>query len=725
MPSRPFSVPWLVVLLACLAAACGGRSEAHPPVRIADLLESPPAATVTVATDLAVGPSPRVLEVDLAAEQVSRLRVRARGDAELVKLVWRLGGERRFTRYRALTFPVIPDGEEHVYDVDLRREPYWTGRIAALQWSTRGGDLEVAEVTGRGTGSAQRVTSLKGLTVPSLPGAARLEAPLPPDLPARAHLAAWVGLLPRFDRGGTTARFRAWVETDDGERREWLDHPLAGDDRPGWVRVRVPVEVPAGGRLVLEARAERGGQPLPEGSAVWGSPMLVPESAGRGSGPNLVVVVVDTLRADVLGAYGDGGGLTPHLDELAAEAVRFDDLSAPAPWTLPSITTLLTGYPPQVHGAGRRIGDFAPTALGDGPETLAEELAARGLYTAAVYNNIYLNPSFGLEQGFDEFAWLERDDDVLVDRALERLAELADRRFFLFLHLFGPHHPYAPPEPWCRRVAGAFAPDYDGALGCRAERRDVPTLGGEPPPPEDRRWVEGLYRAEVAFTDEQLGRLRAGLERLGLADDTVLLVVSDHGEAFWDRLETIDELGYVQADHGHAHYRELVRVPGLLRAPGLEPGVVARPVELADFFPTLFGLLGFEPPPTSGHDLVPLLAGGPPVARRTLVSDFLLYGPARWAARRGPWKLVMPEEGPAGGSLPRELYDLAADPAERRNLIAERSDVAAALARFAESERAEREALRRRFLAGEQDVLNSAYLEWNHITKLRSLGYLK
>ncbi len=740
------------VLLAGLAgAACSpppwsARSEPRPPLRIASLLAPPPVEPVALAAGFEVGAAPVSVPVEVAASRVSRLRLRARGDAPLVRLSWRLAGERRVAPYRALSFPMLTGGEERVYEIDLRREPYWTGRIAELRFDSAEGTAEIASIEGLGGAAAHRLTSLKGLTVPSLPGG-RVEVELPAELPERARFETWAGLLPRFDRPRVEARFRAWVEpAGGGEPVVWLDERIAGGAHgaaQGWQRLSQDVEVPAaGGRLVLEATAVHGTLRLPGGSAVWGAPNLVPP--GRVAGMNLLLVVVDTLRADVVGAYGGDGGLTPSLDELAKRAARFEEMLAPSPWTLPSVATLLTGQPPQVHGAGRRIGEFAPTALGEALPTLAGELARRGYHTAAVYNNIYLNPSFGLERGFDEYAWVEDDDEVIVDRALARLEEIQDRRHFLFVHLFGPHHPYAPPEEACHVHAERFAPDYEGDLGCVSERRDVPTLDGVVPPQEDWRWIEGLYRAEVAHTDRQLGRLLTALEQMGLASDTVVAVVSDHGEAFFDRLAQLDEQGYVQADHGHTFFSELLRVPAFLAVPDRPATVLSGPAELADLMPTLLHLLGFAVPPFGGHDLTDRLDGAPAVERPTLLADGLLYGPGRWAARRGPWKLVVPDAVPepadgeeegdeaaeAGGeSAPPvpapELYDLASDAGEKRDVAGQHADVVRDLTALAARERAEREALRRRLLAGDEDVLNAAYLEWNHITKLRALGYLK
>jgi arylsulfatase A-like enzyme len=713
--------------LAAVAVVAGGCSPApgwDEPLRVADLVAARVTEAVPVAAGVEVAAEPVTLPVSIAASDVVRLTLRAAGDAELVKLAWRLDGDPRFLPFRAVSFPVAPDGEEHVYQVDLRREPYWTGTVVGLRLSTEGGRVRVADVTGSGGGG--RTTSLGGVTLPSLPGIERLAVALPDEVRGPARLQARLGLLPRFRRPGVVARFRAWLEVD-GEERPLLDEEVGGDAPEAWRAVEREIEVPEGARLVLAATAARHGRPLAAGAAVWGAPVLLPPSGRRAKGPNVVLVIVDTLRADVLGSDGDDGGITPNLDRLAAGAVRFADLSSVAPWTLPSIASILTGFHPQVHGAGRRIGSFAPTGLGDAPATLAQVFAGHGFTTVGVYNNIYINPSFGLERGFDEYTWVEERDDRIVDAALERLAAIADQRFFLFLHLFGPHHPYAPPEPPCREVAARFAPGYGGDVGCRAQRDDVPTLGGELPPPGDRRWIEGLYRAEVAFSDRQVGRLLDALDRLELADDTVLVVVSDHGEAFWERLDQQAAHGYEQADHGHTHFQELVRVPGLLRAPGVAAGTVTHAVETVDLFPTLLSLAGIEPPVSQGRDLGPLLAGEPPV-RRTLVSDFLLYGAGRWSVRRGPWKLVVPdasEEGAADEALALELYDLASDPAESRDVAADHPEVVASLLAIGERERAARLELRRRLLAGGDDVLQSSYLEWNHITKLRALGYLQ
>ncbi len=716
----------LALALALVAVAgCGGH-EPSGPLRSSNLIAPEAAHLRELAAGITVGPRAVALKVNLSAARVTHLRLRATGDADTVKIRWHLAEEGRFTPYRALSLSLVGDGAEHLYEVDLRREPYWTGRVTGIELSATGGRVRVASLAAQLGGAAGRVTTLDGISVPTLPSHRRLELTLPEDAPRRARFETRLGLMPRFAQPGVEVRFRAWVEPrGGGAPTTWLDERFAGPELDGWRQVARAVDVPRGGKLVMETTALRTGHELPEGSAVWGAPMLLPEEPAPG--PNLVLVVIDTLRADVVGAYGGPADVTPALDALAARSIRFADLSAAAPWTLPSIATLLTGQPPQVHGAGRRLGTFVPSGLDEAVPTLASTLAAAGFYTTALYNNIYLGTAFGMERGFDEYAFVSKPDDVLVDRAIARLGELGDRRHFLFLHLFGPHQPYEPPAPLCEQMARPLDPDYAGDVGCEHIRKDVPMLGGDLPPAADRRWIEGLYRGDVANTDRQLGRLLDALAASPQADRTVLLVVADHGEAFWDRLDQMQRFGYVVSDHGHTHYQELLHVPALLAVPGRPAGVIAESVEMGDLFPTLLDLLGVDGPSTPGRDLVPLLAGraeaaAPPAGdERLLLSDFLLYGPDRWAVRRGSWKLVVPTKA----DLPVELYDLAHDPGEVHDLAAERPGVVATLRRFGERELRAREAARRKLRAGEEEVVESTHLEWTHITKLRALGYVK
>ncbi|HKH49658.1 MAG TPA: sulfatase [Thermoanaerobaculia bacterium] len=698
--------------------ACGDSSPRRL-IRLGSLVETGEVEPVSLPAGVATPEAVYRAKPGLSAARVARLRLRAQGSATLATLSWKLAGDRGFPPFRTLSFPLAADGQEHAYEVDLQREPYWTGRVEVLRLAVNAGRLEILEITGEPATDPYRSMSLGGESRPALPGLARTEIRLPEDLPRGAIFEAWLGIVPEHDRPGTRAVFRVWREAD-GRRDLWLEEVVEGSGgRQGWRAVRK--EMPrGGGRLALEVEATRRGRPLPEGVALWGDPVIV--TPGRAlekkSGKNLVVVLIDTLRADRLGAYGNKNGLTPNLDRFAAEAVRFDQMQAPAGWTLPSVASLMTGLQPQMHGAGVRYGEFAPTGLTGGVRTLAETLRDAGFYNLGVYHNIYVNPAFGLQQGFDEYVSIEDRAAPLVDRALAGLRRTApDRRVFLYLHLFDVHNPYEPPEEECQSVARRLLPGYQGKLGCAADRRPELPI----PPPEDRRWHEALYDAEIAYTDRQMGRFLEGLEELGLDDDTVVLVVSDHGEEFWTRLDRERALGYEpNSDHGHTLYEELLHVPALLRVPGRSPGVIESPADLADLFPTLLRLVGVQSPPVQGRDLTPLLDGEPPAGRPTLLADLILHGPPRWSVRRGPWKLIVPREpGP-----PPELYDLDRDPGELRDLAAARPDLVDALRAAGERELGERGKGRARFVSGD-GAQSATYLEWNHITRLRSLGYLK
>ena len=376
---------------------------------------------------------------------------------------------------------------------------------------------------------------------------------------------------------------------------------------------------------------------------------------------HLVVVTIDTLRADRVGAYGYKDGSTPHLDGLAREGAMAPEASAHVPLTRPSHVTIFTGRLPPETG----IRDNISPAVVPGVPVLAEVLKGAGFATAAFVSSIVLDSSSGLDRGFDvyddaiagsgggaEFLnTLQRRGDVTTTAAigwLEKTRQASPQgRVFLWLHLYDPHDPYEPPEPWASRFA------------------------------------RHLYDGEVAFADEQVGRLDAALARLGLKDETALLVTSDHGEGLGDHGETL---------HGFFAYQTTLRVPFLVRGPGVRAGTrLASTAALVDVFPTAIELVGLPPvgAPLSGRSLLPELRGGAaraevPVYAETLV-PLLHFG---WSdlrvLRDGRFKYIQ---------APRpELYDLASDPGETANLVPAQAPRAqamrAGLGKFLDAERA-------------------------------------
>ncbi|HZN53925.1 MAG TPA: sulfatase, partial [Candidatus Polarisedimenticolaceae bacterium] len=373
---------------------------------------------------------------------------------------------------------------------------------------------------------------------------------------------------------------------------------------------------------------------------------FVAAGCGGSRAPDLVLITLDTVRADRLGCYGHKGGLTPNVDRLAARSVLFEDASAAVPITLPSHATLFTGRYPTSTGV-RNNGTFV---LPEGETTLAERLRERGWKTGAVVAAYPLQSRYGLAQGFDIYDeelprtfsrgqplpvhFNERDARAVTDRALEVWKRLAGGRRFLWVHYFDAHAPYAAPDPF------------------GAAHREAP------------------YEGEIAFVDAELGRLLAAIAHD--APDAWIVVTADHGEGLGEHGEKT---------HGVFLYESTLRVPLVIRAPGRWPEGrrVTAPVTLADVVPTLLSLAGM-PAATGldGENLAPLLEGATP-GRDVYAESYLPLLEFRFSPltmiRDGALKYI-------DAPVP-ELYDVRADPAESRNLADARADTKALAARLA------------------------------------------
>ncbi|QDU66048.1 sulfatase [Engelhardtia mirabilis] len=425
--------------------------------------------------------------------------------------------------------------------------------------------------------------------------------------------------------------------------------------------------------------------------------------------PSILLVVCDTLRRDALGAYGATAASatrpgTPHIDDLATRAQRFDAAFSAAPWTLPSVAAILTGRPTREHGA-RNAGEGKLTGIDPGLPTLAGILGQAGYRTGAVVTNPYLAPSFGLGRGFDDYVHLREPGrgrkvrgDRIVDTALDWLADGDDGPTFLLVHLFDPHMGYDPPGE-LRPQWLADEDDPDRALNLMLrELWDRERSASSPP--EFRARVRELYDREVAFADAQVGRLLAALEQDGR--EWIVVFTSDHGEEFWD---------HGGFEHGHTLYDELVRVPLIIRWPanGATPrgGPVrtdmARHIDLA---PTLLAAAGVPPPPgMAGRDLAQVASA--PHSGTALVTN-TLYGVERRALISGGMKLIHSEDGTVA------LFDLVADPRER-------ADLAEAKPALVEALSAELE----RLSSGQRTAGAPVELDSDVVEELEALGYLR
>ncbi|MDJ0787734.1 MAG: sulfatase, partial [Myxococcota bacterium] len=355
----------------------------------------------------------------------------------------------------------------------------------------------------------------------------------------------------------------------------------------------------------------------------------------------VVVITIDTLRADHVGAYGASFARTPVLDGLARDGVRFDVATSPAPVTLPAHTSLFSARDPSEHGV-RHNGLFQVQ-----PELplLAERLSDAGFATGAFVGAFVLDRRFGLARGFDvyddemsidrgtagTFGFAERTADEVVDRALAWLDGAPDR-FFLWAHFYDPHADYRPPAGFALALPGR---PYDG---------------------------------EIAFTDSQVGRLLAAIDERWPNGRTLVVATSDHGESLGQHGEST---------HSYLIYEPTQRIPLLMKGPGLPVGkVVASPVRLIDVAPTVLALLGLPAlEGASGVDLRDRIAGSEDAPLVTYMETLAPHFDFGWASlvgvREGDYKLIR--------GTRTELYDLSTDPGETRNLADERPELVARL----------------------------------------------
>jgi choline-sulfatase len=374
---------------------------------------------------------------------------------------------------------------------------------------------------------------------------------------------------------------------------------------------------------------------------------------------NVILYLVDTLRADHLGCYGYSRPVSPRVDAFARQAVTFRHTVAQSSWTRPATTTLLTGLLPRTHGVNGRRDKLSDQAL-----TLAEMLQARGYHTAGFVTNGNVARGFGLAQGFETYELLPAKRSAATDVNDAAAGWLAsgwkrDAPFFLYLHTVEPHAPYNPVAPFRQR----FAPEvHDETLTSRRVFHRLED-GSLAPTPELRQSLLDLYDAEIAANDAAFGELVDLLARRGLWEDTVVVFVSDHGE------ELFDHGGW---EHGKTLHAEMLDVPLIVRAPGAGARTVQRQVQQVDVAPTILDLLGLPVPPVvEGRSLAPWIlgdaAGDEPEAEAYSWLD--QHGFRAASVTTPAWRLIE-DRAPNPG---RALYDRRADPGERRDLADERT----------------------------------------------------
>lgn len=413
------------------------------------------------------------------------------------------------------------------------------------------------------------------------------------------------------------------------------------------------------------------------------------------AGPSIVLVLIDTLRADSLGCYGFPGDVSPHLDRLASDSIRFSRAYSQAPWTKPSIASLFTSLEPLQHGVLSHAGAYgdrrAPGRWTDGlpaaAETLAERLRARGYATAAFVANPWIQRRLGFAQGFQVFDHRGASNTARAGPLLRRALRWLDGRsgarpVFLYLHLMDVHGPYDAAETDFEAVRAAAA-----RLGRRPLRADEiaalrryllrPAWVSRPEARRLETW-RARYAAGVHAVDRELGAFLAELERRGWLDRAVVVVTADHGE------ELADHGGW---DHGYRLYEEQLHVPLLFRLPGGRHGgaVADSVVSLIDLGPTLVSLAGGKVEGVPGRDLSALLADpGRAVEERPSFAAGVKWNSDAQSVHLGRYHLIVDPR-----NRTRQLFEVEADPRERRDLARAEPAVRARLERVLAAHAAE------------------------------------
>ena len=447
---------------------------------------------------------------------------------------------------------------------------------------------------------------------------------------------------------------------------------------------------------------------------------------GNGSRPNVVLIVVDSLRADALGAYGDEPTPSPTIDRLAADGVRFERVVAPASWNLPSVSSLVTSTPPWLHGQGAPVSGAAEIT------TLAETFAAAGYRTAAFTEvawpllqrgfDTFQNTAFGHTFGDPEANSAERTFGAAIDW----IREDPEAPFFVLVHTYEVHS-YFLGKPRHHEIARAALPDYEGPFSDWAIR-DL----SQPAGPQvidallgadaaDLEYVQALYRAAVTEVDGQILRLVGRLKEAGLDDGTVVALTSSNGEGFRPDLKRVH--------HGGRLHHDVLHVPWILRWPGgLEPTVEKTLVATLDVAPTLVSLAGLpEEPRFTGRSLVTPATGLlssfrgprfriPRLEKRDLVAQEAAFRTLATGEREPAttpqlalyqdWVTLIDNGETA------ELYDLKDDPEQEADRSAEYADGAERL----------RQKVHRIAESGASDATGP---DAEQLEQLRSLGYVQ
>jgi choline-sulfatase len=437
------------------------------------------------------------------------------------------------------------------------------------------------------------------------------------------------------------------VTPESGKARDLWQGALSST----WQEQQLSLSAYAGSVVKLEISASG------DGSAAFSAPTItVPqENTAQAKAPakSVIVLLIDTLRADHLSAYEKRSRVkTPVLDAFAGEAAVMESAQSPENWTKPSVASVLTGLWPMSHGTKQSEAKLSDKAL-----MVSEVFKAAGFQTASFIANGYVSDKFGFDQGWDFYTnYIRENRSTTAEKVFKEAADWVekhkDKRFFLYVHTIDPHVPYSPPEEFLKMYqtepySGQVKPRLTPDLLEKAKRVPPKVTFND----KDRAYLEALYDGEISYHDKYLGVFVERLKKLGLYDQVVFVITADHGEEFYD---------HNSYGHGHSVYQELLHVPFMVRWPGtVSPQRVATTVSTVDISPTVLTAAGVAVPDVmEGTDRVPQLLGALPSAPPVAFSDFL---DDRRVIRAGRWKLIL-------SGLRATFFDLKSDPGEKVEL---------------------------------------------------------
>lgn len=520
------------------------------------------------------------------------------------------------------------------------------------------------------------------------------------EIPADGVLQLGLGVgEPRDDGRREAVIFTAQLDGQEIFRRV-VDPARNGNRDDRWLPERIPLPAFANRNVVLELSAVTASGAPTTAPAGWSRMRLlsttsVARQASSVAHPNVLVLLIDTLRADALGAYGARPSPSPAFDALAQRGVLFEQAISQAPWTIPSVATFFTGLHPPAHGViggpWKNVGTGDPERavrwqLAENIPTLAELAQRAGVSTLGITANNLVSHTTGLARGFER--WKEPTGaasatrfaraDVVNDTLLDWLRANRTQRFFGYLQYMDVHSPYTPPS--------AFLPPDDPTLPADVRRGEIEPYSGKPNPlaPQALTYLRARYDGAIRYLDGEIDRLLHGLQTLDLDRSTVVIILADHGESFGE---------HTYVGHTIHLYDEVLHIPLLLLGPGIgAPRRVAQQAQGIDLLPTIAALLDITPPAhLPGHDLLAPHPDEPAFSHTALWRAANGERTELLSLRTPGWKLIHEP-----GAERSEWYDLAQDPHEHRDQFATRTDgtaLAAALRHRHQSARREHPAL--------------------------------